>query len=310
MTLHSKEHLPGLGSTEDAGTHGSPSEGHPRTMLRLNVVHGERNTASMPPSGEALVRGRGGVPYIVGGEVDSQYWIDVADVGTFRFHRGSDGVRAEIRPGTDSELLLHVFRTNILPIALHVIHGYESLHASAVLVRPHGIAAFCARSETGKTTIAHGMQLRGHPIWGDDALMIDVLGEGQPTCPRLPFETYLRASASAFFGESKAMTVHAEEQIAPLAAIYVLERASDEEPGPPCEISHVSLSERLPAMLSHAYFFGLDDPERKARIVEDYLRLLARVPILRISFRPDFLYFPRLLDDVELSLRDCLESAQ
>jgi hypothetical protein len=280
-------------------------------MLRLNVVEGESRAASMRPSGEVLVHGWDGAPYVVGGEADSHYWIDVADVGAFRFDPESHEVRAEVRRGTDSELLLHAFRTKVLPIALHVIHGYQALHASAILLGSSGIVAFCARSETGKSTIAYGMQLRGYPIWGDDALSIDVPIEGQPTCPRLPFDTYLRPPTLAFFGEAAAMTADdVEEEVAPLAAICTLERASEAALGLPWEVSQLSLSERLSAVLPHAYFFGLQEAGRKQRIIADYLTLLARVPVLRLRFRPGFEHFSGMLDEVERSLGETLASSE
>src|SRR5829696_203522 len=83
----------------------------------------------------------------------------------------------------------------------------ETLHASAV-VAPAGVVAFCARSATGKSTLAASLHRRGYDLWADDAVVWTPAGSRSLTFPVTPPST---ASALAAL---------------PLIAIVVLERSA------------------------------------------------------------------------------------
>lgn len=66
-----------------------------------------------------------------------------------------------------------VLLTRILP-NVAIAHGYEALHASAV-VTDLGVVAVPAPSGTGKSTLAQELDRRGWPLFADDSV---VLGRG------------------------------------------------------------------------------------------------------------------------------------
>ena len=71
---------------------------------------------------------------------------------------------------------------------------------------------------------------------------------------------------------------------------------------PPVEVARLSLAEAVPAVLPHAFRFGLEDAERKERTLRTYLAALATVAVLRVRFRPRLEELDGLLDALESAL--------
>ena len=183
------------------------------------------------------------------------------------------------------------------------VSGREVLHASAFR-SPAGVIALCADSETGKSTIAYGLNSRGYPLWADDLVAFEISTCGMQALS-LPFNLRLRPSAAAMFDlDTTQLPVAASgdgvtpgSETAPLAAICVLRR--EVTSGTPVTVRRLSSAEAFAAVLSHAWSFALQDRERKRRMINHYLELVARTPIFDISFQPGRENLPAILDAIE-----------
>lgn len=220
------------------------------------------------------------------------------DVVRFAFRSPPDEVYAEVAPGASEELVVDLFHTTVRPLVLQLL-GYEALHASSIAWGSR-VVAFCGRSGAGKSTVAFAMSRRGHGLWGDDVLVFDAASPSVLHCFQIPFSVRLRDSSRAFFdadGEvgdgGEGGSIDARE----LAAIVVLDRAAHEH-----SVARLEPAAAFPALLPHAFRFTLDDTPRKARTLEHYLEVAARVPVLSARVAPGFDQFPRFLDGLGKSL--------
>jgi hypothetical protein len=198
---------------------------------------------------------------------------------------------------------------SVLPMVLQAC-GTEVLHASAV--QTGGVVALCGTSGVGKSTIAFAMSRRGHRIWADDAVAIDLSGQSLVALP-LPFEMRLRPRAAAFFGvEPQAAgdaspagpMDQADPSPAPLTALCVLSRGEEERRGWGVRIERLRPSAALPTLLAHAYCFSLEDPGLKRAMVQHYMELAGRVPVFALRFRPGLELLPLILDEIERVARE------
>jgi hypothetical protein len=236
---------------------------------------------------------------------EADHWLHVQNVASFRFRRGGDTVTAFAPPPVARELLLDTYRRAVLPLALQAT-GREVLHASAALT-PNGVVAFCAVSETGKSTIAYGFSKRGYPLWADDAVAFTVSGH-EVTAHPLPFRVRLRPTAAAYYGAGSPASedaVCASRSPVPLAVVCVLQRWQEagEQGAPAVEITRLPPMRAFAAVLAHGYCFDLADAGRKRDMLEAYLQLVNHIPILQVRFRPGLARLPALLDAIEETVR-------
>ena len=82
---------------------------------------------------------------------------------------------------------------------------------------------------------------------------------------------------------------------APLAAVLLLERAA---PDAPVSWSRLAPAEAFPLVLEHAYCFSLHDEARKRRMMDRYLDLADRVPVVSFSYPSGFEALGRVVDAV------------
>jgi hypothetical protein len=244
--------------------------------------------------------------HIEGGE----RWFHLFGVGSFRFAR-TGGVVAVVPEGTDPDRVRDAYRRTVLPLVLQS-RGLEVLHASAVRA-PHGVVALCAVKETGKTTLAYALSRRGHPLWADDAVVVDTSAE--PVRARqLPFGMRLRAPSAAFFGHEQGGgggpdgRAHVSgvagdfAEAVPMAGLYVLVR--DEGVASGAAVRPLAAAAALTAVLAHAYCFSLEDPSRKGRMMAQYLALVSRVPVYEVRFGTGLDRVPAILDAIEGTFGD------
>jgi hypothetical protein len=229
-------------------------------------------------------------------------WLHLPGLATFRF-TDSDEVTAIAAGTVEPERIQDAYRRTVLPLALQVF-GLEVLHASAV-VSGRGVAAFCAHPETGKSTVAYGLGRRGYPLWADDAVVFRALA-GQVQAIPLPFRIRLRPLSRSYFagqGESEEPETVGQSgrHPVPLAAVFVLERVHDGGEAP-VEVHRLSAGGALPAVLTHAHSFSEDDPARKRRLVDQYLALVAGVPVFQLRFPPGLERLGDILDQVERTI--------
>ena len=237
--------------------------------------------------------------------LNGYYWLQVPRVASFRFTVNSDEVLAFAKPAARPERVRDVYRRVVLPMALQAL-GWEVLHASAVLLGGR-VAALCGEPETGKSTSAYGLSQRGYQLWADDAVALQLSGDGVQATP-LPFRLRLRPTAAMFFGLGGAALDHAsrhESQVhtpaeaATLGAVCLLRRVTPSDTDAPVEISRLSPVKAFPAVLAHATCFSFKDATRNRLMMEHYLRLTAQVPVLDIRFRAGMETLAPLLDGIE-----------
>jgi hypothetical protein len=268
-------------------------------MLKLRVERGAAPAApSLDAPGVEKWLDNDGSLAAYGGSLGGRHWMVLPYVGSFWFS-GNGNVHAFPNEAVGGDVVEDSFRRIVLPMALQAT-GVEVLHASAV-AGANGVVALCAVSETGKTTIAFGLSQRGFSLWADDAVAVRVSADGVDAVP-LPFAMRLRPASAEFFGISPD-DVEPPSTPTPgsLATICVLERLSDGDGGP-VVIDRLGSAEAFPAVLAHAYSFSLADDERKRAMVQEYLEVVARVPVLRVRVRAGLERLPEILDEIEAAV--------
>ncbi len=234
--------------------------------------------------------------------------LQLPRIATFEFGAGSDEVVAVPARGAAAEVVADQYFRTVLPFVLQD-SGFEVLHASAVRA-PGGVAALCARQETGKSTLACALGKQGYELWADDAVVFDVRGVGQIFTLQVPFSLRLRPASAAHFGlpaASRLADIRCDSreplslaERAPLATLVVLER--DESLASPAELRRLTTGAAFPAVLAHAYCFTLEDGERKERMMKQYLSLLARIPVFELRFRSGLEQLPAILERVRSAI--------
>ena len=219
--------------------------------------------------------------------------VDVPDLASFSYERGARHVRAIPHRALPPEVVLETYHHCVLPMILPAL-GTEVLHASAVLTS-HGVLALCGESGTGKSTLALGLSRRGYLAWADDAVALD-LSEPVARAVPLPFEMRLRPASASFFGSAAREVASGLREPAPLGAVCVLTRVS--EPEARVTVERLPAGSAFAALFAHAYSFSVD-LERKQRMIERYLSLIARVQVFEIKFVPGLDRLPAVLDGIE-----------
>ena len=165
----------------------------------------------------------------------------------------------------------------------------------------------------GKSTIAFGLSNRGYPVWADDLVAFEVSDHGGVAIS-LPFTMRLRPPSAALFKETTGEpivevdeTVSPGGENSPLAAICVLRRESTVTSQ--VSVQRLSSGEALAAVLSHAWSFALQDAQRKRRMINHYLELVARVAVFEVSFPSGLENLPATLDAIETVLAESMQPA-
>jgi hypothetical protein len=239
-------------------------------------------------------------------------WMTWPRLATYRFSLDHHDIAAHPDFQASAEIVWDTYRRSVLPMAMQA-RGWEALHASGVSCS-HGMVAFCAVSETGKSSVAYGLARRGFAQWADDAVVLS--GDAVPSSVPLPFQVRLRASADSLFEGSlprpqlvtrndRGDQVH--RHAAHVHAICVLERHAG---------ATMPLVERMEggdafrALLTHAHEFNPHDAVRRGLMLQRYLGIAATVPVFRIAFDPVHGPFSDFLDTLvrEVALEPASES--
>lgn len=226
---------------------------------------------------------------------EPDYWLDVPGVALLGFRPGGGEIVA--RPQAPEADVEDAYRNLALPLALHV-SGYEVLHASGVRTTA-GVVGFCGLSGTGKTTTAFALSRRGHPLWSDDAVVLEPHG-GRVFAHPLPFRGNLRPQTREALGLAEEVAPQGEAgDPEPLAALVILERVAGADAA---GVERLGAKAALPALLPHSFRFDLTALESRRDTVRRYLAVVAAVPVLRARFVPSFATLDDLLDRLEAAL--------
>jgi hypothetical protein len=266
----------------------------------LKVVRADHLPDDIPHFGDdapEVWRDNYGVICARGGIIGDSGWVSIPKVGTFRFLPSQLDVTVFAEAGSPDEIILDRYYRAALPLALQFF-GAEVLHASAVRTKA-GVIAFCAISETGKSTTVAALTRRGYPLWADDAVVFENRENGLAHAVSIPCRMRLHRAAADFLGLSDAPLgwTRSAEADAPLAAVCVLQREIDACDG--AVIRRLGKAESVTALIPHAYCFSLANIERKRRMMEQYFDLAAHTPIFMVSFAPGFDRLALVLDRIE-----------
>jgi hypothetical protein len=281
-------------------------------MLSLRFGHAGERAPQTPAAGTPGVHvwhnRRGGI--VATGFNSAGYdWMAWPYLATYRFRSADPFITAFLEPNAPMDVVWDTYRRSVLPMALQAT-GLEALHASAVVSRSR-VIAFCAVSETGKSTVAFGLRRRGFPQWSDDAVVFQADPEGATALP-LPFEVRLRSQSREMFGHEAPAFTHFEddgpgEQVhtdpAPLGAICLLSRADRLGSGDATDIRALDRASAFPALLTHAHVFNPFDEGRRRRMLQTYLDLVATVPVYEVAFAAGADRLSTVLDEVATALQ-------
>jgi hypothetical protein len=229
-------------------------------------------------------------------------WIEWPEVANFRFDKQTGRVVAFPTPFAKTELIEDVYRRTIVPVVLQAL-GIEVLHASAIAT-PDGIVAFCAKSGTGKSTLSYALHQRGYQLWADDAVALEIT-DARVSSFFLPFAMKLRPEAKAFFGVEVAPAFPLFPKIesaieksvpAQIAKLVILHRV---QPGETVSARPLSSVQAFATLLPHAYCFSLRDRGRKQVMMQNYLDLVARVPVFELCIEAGMDKLPMILNCIE-----------
>jgi hypothetical protein len=268
-------------------------------MLELAIAEEE---AVLPDraEGEVEVWREQGQVCAYGYQARGQNWLHLPGLATFRFLRSEQPVIGIPTRSADTGAVRDAFERTALPLALQSL-GRQVLHASAVRGAA-GVIAFCGDSGTGKSTLAYAAARRGYQLWADDAVAFEVTGDDVTAVP-LPFRMILRPESSAFFGVNADLArIPAAGRAEPLTAVVILERSG--EIGHGVAVSRLSGADAFSSALAQGYCYRPTDREQNARMVDDYLELCLRVPVVTARFEPRFESVEKLLDALANALED------
>jgi hypothetical protein len=230
-------------------------------------------------------------------------WLEFPGTAVFHFDRARRAVIAMPEPSVEDGLLYDNYYRAALPLALQYF-GVEVLHASAVRTRL-GVVAFCAVSETGKSTAVAVLSRRGYPLWADDAVPIEIdEGTRGARAFAVPFRLRLDAALSpAFRDPDRSFRWPEPERLdlasAPLAALCVMQRVDSSQTAEICRLSAI---DAVTALLPHSYCFSLMEADRKRLMMRCYIELAARVPTFAVSIATGLERLPAALDQIERTI--------
>ena len=279
-------------------------------MLRLAIARRGAASAAVPSLDEPEVRvwkDTGGRVCGFGYTLGNSHWIHLPRVAAYRFTRESDVVTAFPDPDARSDLVRLYFHHSVLPIALQTLHSeLEVLHASGVCLGP-GLVLLCGNSGTGKSTTAYGMSRRGYRLWADDSVMLEIEGSEIRALP-LPFDVRLRPASMSFFNPDHADRGRTSGQrgagkgarkAARIAALILLKRTQPTTGRPPVVTRRLSPGAAFASVLAQGDCLSLHDEERKRRMLQNYLLMAARLPVIDVRFQSGLETLPALLDRIE-----------
>jgi hypothetical protein len=222
------------------------------------------------------------------------YWAHLPGTGSFRFL--ADGPSVVAFPDDDAvtSLVEDAYYRSVLPLVLQ-LQGNEVVHASAVRTKD-GLLVLCGVSGTGKSTLAYRFSQRGYAVWADDAVVLG-LEDDAAVALQVPFRLGLPSSAMTS-GDDEANTEPVAGETAPVISFLILEQLS--RPGRRLvDVERLAPVHAFTALVPHAYCFRLSDADRKALMLDRYLRLASSVPAFEVRYAAGIDHIDVVLDEVE-----------
>jgi hypothetical protein len=277
-----------------------------RHRVNLHIL-GPRRAVEDPSQWLNVSTYADGTEWLSTAKIDGGYLLRFPKLADFTIDSaGHDVTCTDAAEAITTVTLRHLAIDHVMPRVLNLL-GIESLHATAVAV-PAGTIAFIGDAGTGKSTLAASFHLSGLESFCDDCLVLrDESGRivGTPAYPGvrlwddsfkalmsgsepgLPVAQY--TSKTRLLGD--ASSFHFDRL--PLVRVYLLERpagtgAADTTP----MITRVSPSEAFPILVGASFPLDLTDHAMLTRHFCFITRIVAEVPIRRLTIPNDFSALP------------------
>jgi hypothetical protein len=195
------------------------------------------------------------------------------------------------------------------------LRGATCLHASAVVIDGKAIA-FVGAAGAGKSTTAAALARHGCPVLSDDIVALSERGGEFEVLPSYPYLCLWPEPVSSLYGSADAAPrllptwekrqlshgcngVRFEGRSLPLAGVYILAPQSSDILAPhrsarAAEIAPISREHAFLSLIANTYATNVLSAEMRAREFEVLGRLMARVPVRRVSRSKDL----QLLDEL------------
>ena len=230
-----------------------------------------------------------------GGANRDGWWMQWPNLATYAF--GTEGdVCAHSAARSNPDDIADSYTRGVLPVVL-LAREHEALHASAVLCGGR-VAAFCAASGTGKSTLAFAVAAEGGEHWADDTVILAPRPGGVEALS-LPFPARVEDDVRAHVpGAGARVCAVRPETLAPLRRIYLLVRDAAVDPQSPI-FTDVRGSNGFERLLAHAHPFDLSAADRRRRMIERLMQTAAMAQICELRFGPSLHGLPTLAARVQ-----------
>jgi hypothetical protein len=225
------------------------------------------------------------------------YRLGMPGLATFRIDGGGATVTCSPHESLPPGTLEHLLIDQVLPRVL-THRGRLVIHAGCVAT-PQGAIGFLGDSGAGKSTLCAQFARAGHPLLGDDGILVRGTAiSGYEALATYPGLRLLPEPLAHLFDDSAggAQVAHYTEKrrldrasggftlvpgAEPLRALYLLAA------GPTVEIAPLPEREAFMSLVRASFQLHLDDPERARGLFERLGALLDAIPVRRLSYPRD-----------------------
>lgn len=191
-----------------------------------------------------------------------------------------------------------------------LLRGLVCLHASAIVVNDVAMA-LVGPAGAGKSTTAAAFAARGFRVLAEDVVTLDDRGDSFLVRPAYPCIRLWPASAATLYGSRSALppltpnwnkcyldltqqSGQFESEPRRLGAIYLLDERSDSPDAP--LVQPLDAAEGMINLIANTYGTKLLDKQMRAREFDLLSRVLAHVPLRRVTPHTDARQLPKLCD--------------
>jgi len=241
----------------------------------------------------------------------SDFGVGYPEVARFAI-TGGDQIVVDRAAGADESAIRLFLLGPVFALLLHQ-RGLLVLHASAVSIGGQ-VVAFAAEKGEGKSTLAAALHARGHPMFTDDLLPIDLRsGSSLLVAPAYPQLKLFPESAAQLNAEPESLSrVHPgfEKRAQPaardfptapqpLSRIFILETGDAEA------IHRIPPQLRFVELVRHSYLAQLVSSTGEAAMhFSQVVKLATRVPVAKLVRRRDLRRLSDVAALIEKNLRE------